>query len=69
MQKGGEGLDRILRIWIESAIEIVVNFIAIPIILAQFDKTVALMMIGFVLVYYGISRISKNSCGLISMQK
>lgn len=55
MQKGSEGLDRILRIWITNAIELGINFIAIPFILALFDPGVAFLMIGFVVMYYVIS--------------
>jgi ATP-binding cassette, subfamily B, heavy metal transporter len=65
MQKGGEGLDRILRIWITNAIELCINFIAIPFILALFDITVALLMIGFVCLYYLLSlRITQRASAL-----
>jgi ATP-binding cassette, subfamily B, heavy metal transporter len=57
MQKGGEGLDRILRVWIDNVLTICVNFIAIPFILLLFDTTVAFLMISFIIAYYILSLI------------
>lgn len=52
MQKGGDGVKQILHIWLTNMIEVSVNFIGITVIIAAFDRGVALLMLGFMLVYY-----------------
>ena len=52
MQKGGEGLNVIVRMWINSFLEISVNFVGIIVIFAAFDIHISLavgcFMIGYV---------------------
>lgn len=55
MTKGGDGMQRILRLWIGQFIEIGVNIVGITLILAKFDRTIALATIGFLLTYFLIS--------------
>lgn len=55
MQKGGEGIDQILRMWVTNFIEIGVNFVGITLILASFDRLISLAFIGYILFYYIIS--------------
>lgn len=57
MQKGGQGLDQILRIWISNVIEVCVNFVGITIIIATFDRLIALILLGFIVVYYILSSV------------
>lgn len=52
MVRGAEGVDRILRIWINNIIEIVINFIGITFIIAGFDKNIALLTLVFLITYY-----------------
>ncbi len=55
MTKGGEGMQRIMRLWIGQFIEIGVNIIGITFILAKFDRPIALATLGFLLTYFLIS--------------
>lgn len=55
VSNGGEGLERLLRIWIDNLIEITVNCIGMIIVLAWIDRTVAAMMALFVLSYLCIN--------------
>ncbi len=55
--RGGEGLNRIIRIWINNFIEIVINFIGITFVIASFDKTIAFLTVGFLVTYYILARI------------
>ena len=55
IQNAGDGLNKIVRMWFNNIIEITVNLIAINIIIAQFDKTVVLMIIVFLVSYFIIS--------------
>lgn len=55
MQRGSEGLNTILRLWINNIIEITVNFIGITIIVAQADTSVALTFIVYIVSYFGIA--------------
>ncbi len=52
---GGEGLDRLLRIWIDNIIEISVNFVGMIAIIAFINTTVALLMLVFLVTYLLIS--------------
>lgn len=55
MQKGGEGLNVILRMWINSFLEISVNFVGIIVIFAAFDFHISLFVGGFMLGYVFLS--------------
>lgn len=55
--RGGESMDRVLRMWVVNYIEIIINFIGITFVLVRFDKTIALLTIVFLFSYYVISRV------------
>ncbi|MDO8581564.1 MAG: ABC transporter ATP-binding protein [bacterium] len=55
VQSGGEGLDRLLRIWIDNFIEISVNFLGMIVVIAFINTTVALLMFIFLVTYLCIS--------------
>ncbi|HLD25770.1 MAG TPA: ABC transporter ATP-binding protein [Candidatus Andersenbacteria bacterium] len=55
MQKGGESINKILRMCINNFIEISVNFIGITIILATFDRLIACLFVGYITLYYFVS--------------
>jgi ABC-type multidrug transport system fused ATPase/permease subunit len=55
MQKGADGLNLIFRMWINSFIEIAVNFVGITIILATFDVHISIAMVCFMIVYLLVS--------------
>lgn len=65
MQKGGEGIGVILRIWITNLIEVSVNFVGITYIIATFDKKISLILIGFMIVHYFLSlKITKRAVAM-----
>ncbi len=51
VQNGGEGIDRLLRIWIDNSIEICVNFIGMIVVIAFINRMVALIMVIFLMTY------------------
>lgn len=55
IQRGSAGIDRIVRMWMNNYIEIVVNFIGIIIILGKIDRIVGLAMIFFMITYFLLS--------------
>lgn len=50
--RGGESLDRLLRMWINNYIEIIINFIGITFVIIHFDKTLAFLTVIFLVTYY-----------------
>jgi len=55
IQKGGEGLERILRMWLQNFIEIGINLVGIIFILSRFDRIVGLITLVFLATYFFIS--------------
>lgn len=55
VQRGERGIDDILRMWIDNAIEATVNFIGVGIVLANFDPVLAWAMASFLVAYYALS--------------
>lgn len=55
IQKGSDGLERMLRMWINNFIEIGINFVGMIFILSRFDRLVAVMMLVFLISYFLIS--------------
>lgn len=55
IQNAGDGFNKILRLWFDSIIEIAVNLVAMNIIIAQFDRTVLLILGIFLTTYFFIS--------------
>ncbi|MBP9749706.1 MAG: ABC transporter ATP-binding protein [Candidatus Pacebacteria bacterium] len=53
--RGAEGLDRILRIWVNNLIEIAVNFVGVVIIIATFDPLIAGVTLLFLVTFYALS--------------
>ncbi len=52
IQKGGDGLNRIIRIWFNNAIEITVNFVGVILILANIDIRIALIVLIFLATFF-----------------
>jgi len=50
--RGAESADRILRIWIDNILEIVVNFVGITVVIATFDTTIAFLTALYLATYY-----------------
>jgi ABC-type multidrug transport system fused ATPase/permease subunit len=55
IQKGGEGIDTVIRIWFDHIIQIVVNFLGMVFIIATFDLAVAAWTLVFLVTYFIIS--------------
>lgn len=54
--RGARSCDRVLRTWISSMLPIAVELIGAIIIIAQFDRTIALVTLGFMATYYVLAR-------------
>jgi len=55
IENGAEGVNTILRTWIENIIEIVINFIGMIFILAHYDATIAILCLIFISTFSIIS--------------
>lgn len=66
IQNAGEGLNKIIRLWFTSIIEIIVNLVAINIIIANFDRTVLFVLLFFLLTYFVISFFVTRKAGVAS---
>jgi ABC-type multidrug transport system fused ATPase/permease subunit len=66
IENAGDGLDRLIRIWFNNLIEIVVNFTGIIYIIANFDTTVLWFLLVFLVTYFGISFTMTRRAGLAS---
>lgn len=55
IQKGGEGMQQVIRIWIDNLIEIGVNFFGMTIIIASIDPKMSFMLLLFIFTYFPIS--------------
>jgi ABC-type multidrug transport system fused ATPase/permease subunit len=66
IQNAGDGLNKIVRLWFDSIIEIIVNLVAINIIIARFDHTVLLTLFGFLLTYFIFSFFITRRAGVAS---
>ena len=66
IQNAGDGLNKIIRLWFNNIIEIIVNLIAINIIIAGFDHRVLFFLIIFLLTYFIISFLMIRTAGQAS---
>lgn len=55
VQNGSTALTRIVQLWYNNVIEIVVNFIGISIIISSIDRTILAFLGAFVISYFSIS--------------
>ena len=58
--RGGESINRILRIWINNFIEIIINFIGITFVIARFDLHIAIVTVVFLTSYYAIAYVFRR---------
>lgn len=58
--RGGESIDRILRMWINNFIEIIINFIGITFVIMRFDRTIAVLTVVFLVTYYLVARVFRS---------
>jgi ATP-binding cassette, subfamily B, heavy metal transporter len=66
IQNAADGLNKIIRLWFDSIIEIIVNFVAISFIISRFDTTVLLLLLVFLVTYFIISGIMTRRAGYAS---
>lgn len=64
IQRGGENIDRIVRMWINAFIEIGVNFFGMIFILAKFDSTTAALTLAFLATYYIIAFVLRRKASV-----
>ncbi len=57
IQNASEAINKILRLWFDCVVEIIVNVIAINVILGSFDILVTLLIVLFLIVYFVLARI------------
>lgn len=55
VQRGGESIARILRIWLNRMIEMLVNFVGMTWILATFDPIIGAGIVAFILTFFTVS--------------
>ncbi len=63
IQNAADSLNRIIRIWFNSIIEIMVNFVAITLILYKFDARVVGLVVVFLISYFIISSFMTKRAG------
>lgn len=51
------GFNRLLHIWVNNIIEIIVNFVGVVVVMYQFDKTIAFVMVIFIAFHYIVSKL------------
>lgn len=68
LQKGGDSMQLILRMWLNNFIEIAVNFVGITIIFAAFDVLLSIAIVGFMVVYFLISSVFMKRASALSHQ-
>jgi ABC-type multidrug transport system fused ATPase/permease subunit len=56
IDKGSEGVHKILRIWINNVIEITINLVGIIFILIKFDLKIASILVFFLVTFYFFSK-------------
>ncbi len=64
IQNAGDGFNKIILLWFNNIIEIVVNLVAINIIIAVFDHTVLLVLVIFLITYFVISGVMTRKAGV-----
>ncbi len=66
IQNASDGLNKIIRLWFDSIIEITVNFVGIMIIISSFDKAVLALLGIFLITYFTISFFMTQRAGWAS---
>ena len=55
IQNGAAGLTKVLRVWFDNIIEIIVNFVGIIFIFALLDRTILVFLLIFIVLYFSLS--------------
>lgn len=66
IQNASEAVNKIIRLWFDCIVEICVNIIGINLIIASFDRTVLVLLLAFLVVYFVLSRLLTKKAALAS---
>jgi ABC-type multidrug transport system fused ATPase/permease subunit len=66
IQNASEAVNKITRLWFDCIVEICVNIIGINLIIASFDRTVLVLLLTFLLIYFVLSRQLTKKAALAS---
>ncbi len=69
IDRGGAGIATLVRVWIINVIDIIVNFVGAFFIVAHFDLPLAILMVGYMLIYYLIAHALRHQTVLASKKK
>ncbi len=61
--RGGDSINRLLRIWINNMVEIAINLVGITFVVGKFDTTIALLTLVFLVTYYVIAFFFRKRAG------
>lgn len=64
IERGGQSIDRVFRMWLNNFIEIGVNFFGMMFILAKFDVTTAALTLVFLATYYIIAFVFRRKASV-----
>lgn len=64
IERGGQNIDRVFRIWLNNFIEIGVNFFGMMFILAKFDVLTAGLTLVFLVTYYVIAFVFRRKASV-----
>ncbi len=67
-QNAGDGINKVIRLWFDSIIQIIVNVVAISFIILKFDVVVLLLLLFFMVSYFVISFILVRKAGYASYE-
>lgn len=68
LQKGSDGMNLVIRMWINNFLEIAVNFVGVTVVFAAFDIHISLAILAFLIVYSLISRAFMKKATALSHQ-
>ncbi len=66
IQNASEAVNKITRLWFDCIVEICVNIIGINLIIASFDRTVLVLLLTFLVIYFVLSRLLTKKAALAS---
>lgn len=66
ISNASNGLTRLMRMWVNGVLVIVVDIVGTVVILYQFDKTIAIFSFVFLVFYYAITRLLLKRAALAS---
>jgi ATP-binding cassette, subfamily B, heavy metal transporter len=68
ISNASSGYRRILRLWVDSLIKLLINILGVAIIIYQFDKLIATFLIIFLVIYFVLSKLLLKRVAVASHQ-